>query len=169
MKKIEFKTVDGETISIDPATVTAMAPGINEASTRLTTEDDDVVVLGSELEVAAKLQINPLDYIKEGDDDESIEELIEEGEAILEKPVPTEEVVENAEQEVASEETPATGDAEKNIEESSSNGEGAPVSDPTDNTSSDHGSADGVETDATTDNAEASASPKKTTSRKASK
>ncbi|WJM25953.1 hypothetical protein QUC32_03050 [Novosphingobium resinovorum] len=43
-------------------------------------DGEEIVVVASELEIAADLGLNPLDYVDPEDDDESLEEVVDEEE-----------------------------------------------------------------------------------------
>jgi hypothetical protein len=73
-----FETPDGEDIEIDSENVVHLRPGPAPETTLIELEDgEEIVVVATELEVAAELELNPLEVIDPEDDDESIEELVE--------------------------------------------------------------------------------------------
>jgi hypothetical protein len=75
-----FETPDGEDVEIDSDDVVHIKPGPEPATTLIELEDgEEIVVVASELEVAAELELNPLEVIDPEDDDESIEALVDEG------------------------------------------------------------------------------------------
>jgi len=79
MGKATFETPDGDDIEVDSDEVVHLAEGEEEETTVIELEDgSEVTVVATELEVAASLGLNPLEYIDPEDDDESIEELIDE-------------------------------------------------------------------------------------------
>ncbi|MFC0205865.1 hypothetical protein [Novosphingobium soli] len=81
MPKAMFETPDGEEVEIDSEDVVHLAPGDEEETTIVELDDgEEVVVVATQLEVAADLGLNPLEFIDAEDDDESIEGLIEEEE-----------------------------------------------------------------------------------------
>lgn len=74
-----FETTDGEEIEIDGDEVVRLAPGAQPETTLIELEDgDEITVVATELEVAAELGLNPLEYIDPEDDDASIEGLVDE-------------------------------------------------------------------------------------------
>ena len=78
MGKATFETLDGEEIELNSEEVIHLAQGAEEETTLIELEDgSEVTVVATELEVAAELGLNPLEYI-DPDDDESIEELVDE-------------------------------------------------------------------------------------------
>jgi len=79
MGKATFETPDGEDVEIDSDDVVHLGQGKEEETTLIELEDgNEVTVVATELEVAAELGLNPLEYIDPEDDDESIEELVDE-------------------------------------------------------------------------------------------
>lgn len=79
MGKATFETPDGEDVEIDSDDVVHLGQGKEEETTLIELEDgSEVTVVATELEVAAELGLNPLEYIDPEDDDESIEELVDE-------------------------------------------------------------------------------------------
>jgi hypothetical protein len=79
MPKATFETPDGDDIEIDSDDFVHMQPGVEPETTVIELVDgDEVTVVATELEVAAELGLNPLEYIDPEDDDESIEALVEE-------------------------------------------------------------------------------------------
>ena len=78
MARANFDTPDGEDIDIDSDDVVQLAPGEEEGTTVIELEDgSEVVVVATQVEVAAELGLNPLDYVDPEDDDESLEDLID--------------------------------------------------------------------------------------------
>ncbi|MFC3215773.1 MULTISPECIES: hypothetical protein [Novosphingobium] len=78
MPRATFETPDGEDVVIDPEDVVHLSAGEEPETTVIELEDgEEVVVVATELEVAADLGLNPLEYIDAEDDDESIESLVE--------------------------------------------------------------------------------------------
>lgn len=81
MTKATFESLDGEEIEIDSDDVVALSAGKVEETTLIELEDgEEVAVVATQLEVAAGLGLNPLDYIEPEDDDGSLEELGDDGE-----------------------------------------------------------------------------------------
>lgn len=81
MGKATFETPDGEDVEIDSDEVVHLGQGKEEETTLIELEDGtEVTVVATELEVAAELGLNPLEYIDPEDDDESIEGLVDEDE-----------------------------------------------------------------------------------------
>jgi len=79
MPRANFDTPDGEDIDIDSDDVVQLAPGEEEGTTVIELEDgSEVIVAATQLEVAAELGLNPLDYVDPEDDDESLEDLVDE-------------------------------------------------------------------------------------------
>jgi hypothetical protein len=79
MVRVNFDTPDGDDIDIDSEEVVRLTLGEEEGTTVIELEDGEVVVAATQLEVAAELGLNPLDYINAEDDDESIEGLVDDG------------------------------------------------------------------------------------------
>ena len=78
MARANFDTPDGEDIDIDSDDVVQLAAGEEEGTTVIELEDgSEVVVVATQVEVAAELGLNPLDYVDPEDDDESLEDLID--------------------------------------------------------------------------------------------
>lgn len=78
MPKATFETPDGDEVEIDSDNFVHMQPGEEPETTVIETEDgEEITVIATELEVAAELGLNPLDYVDPEDDDESIEELVD--------------------------------------------------------------------------------------------
>jgi len=78
MPRANFDTPDGEDIDIDSDEVTHLSLGQEEGTTVIELEDgSEVVVVATQLEVAAELGLDPLDYVDPDDDDESLEDLID--------------------------------------------------------------------------------------------
>ena len=81
MAKAKFETPDGDEIEVNSEDVVHLGEGKEEETTVIELDDgSEVVVLATELEVAAELGLNPLEYIDPEDDDASIEGLVEEDE-----------------------------------------------------------------------------------------
>ncbi|EIZ79849.1 hypothetical protein WSK_1525 [Novosphingobium sp. Rr 2-17] len=69
-----FETTDGEEIEIDSDDVVRLAAGRKSETTLIELEDgDEITVIATELEVAAELGLNPLEYIDGEADDEELE------------------------------------------------------------------------------------------------
>jgi hypothetical protein len=79
MVRVNFDTPDGDDIDIDSEEVVRLTLGEEEGTTVIELEDGEVTVAATQLEVAAELGLNPLDYINAEDDDESIEGLVDDG------------------------------------------------------------------------------------------
>jgi hypothetical protein len=79
MVRVNFDTPDGDDIDIDSEEVVRLTLGEEEGTTVIELEDGEVIVAATQLEVAAELGLNPLDYINAEDDDESIEGLVDDG------------------------------------------------------------------------------------------
>lgn len=78
MGKAMFETPDDEDVEVDSDEVVRLSPGKEEGTTVIELESEqEVVVIGTGLEVAADLGLNPLEYIDAEDDDESIEDFVE--------------------------------------------------------------------------------------------
>ena len=78
MPRANFDTPDGEDIDIDSDEVAHLSPGQEEGTTLIEMEDgSEIVVVATQLEVAAELGLNPLDYVDPEDDDESLEDLVD--------------------------------------------------------------------------------------------
>jgi hypothetical protein len=78
MARANFDTPDGEDIDIDSDDVVQLGAGEEEGTTVIELEDgSEVVVVATQIEVAAELGLNPLDYVDPEDDDESLEDLID--------------------------------------------------------------------------------------------
>ena len=116
MTKAKFKTLDSVEVEIDGKDVTSMSPGTNDASTRVVTKDEDFVILGTELEIAAALGFNPLDVVAPEDDDASIEELVEEGDEVL-KPVDTQHVLDEVKEQEAASDDEKSDEADESADE----------------------------------------------------
>lgn len=79
MSYATFETPDGEDVKIASEDVVRLGPGSEPETTTIELDDgEEVVVIATELEVAASLGLNPLEYIDAEDDDESIESLVDE-------------------------------------------------------------------------------------------
>jgi len=74
MAKATFETPEGEDVRVNSDDVAHIAAGREEETTIIELEDGtEVTVVATELEVAAELGLNPLEYI-DPEDDETIEE-----------------------------------------------------------------------------------------------
>ena len=81
MVRANFDTPDGEDVDIDSDDVVHLSAGEEEGTTIIELEDgEEIVVAATQLEVAAELGLNPLDYVDPDEDDESLEDLIDEEE-----------------------------------------------------------------------------------------
>ena len=79
--RANFDTPDGEDVDIDSEDVVHLSAGEDEGTTIIELEDgEEIVVAATQLEVAAELGLNPLDYVDPDEDDESLEDLIDEEE-----------------------------------------------------------------------------------------
>ena len=79
--RANFDTPDGEDVDIDSEDVVHLSAGEEEGTTIIELEDgEESVVAATQLEVAAELGLNPLDYVDPDEDDESLEDLIDEEE-----------------------------------------------------------------------------------------
>ena len=79
--RANFDTPDGEDVDIDSEDVVHLSAGEEEGTTIIELEDgEEIVVAATQLEVAAELGLNPLDYVDPDEDDESLEDLIDEDE-----------------------------------------------------------------------------------------
>ena len=78
MPRANFDTPDGEDIDIDSDDVVHLSLGQEEGTTLIEMEDgSEILVVATQLEVAAELGLNPLDYVDPEDDDESLEDLVD--------------------------------------------------------------------------------------------
>jgi hypothetical protein len=78
MPKATFENVDGDDVEIDSDDVVHLAAGEEPEVTIIELENgDQIEVVATELEVAAELGLNPLEYVDVEDDDESIEGMVE--------------------------------------------------------------------------------------------
>ena len=78
MPKATFENVDGDDVEIDSDDVVHLAAGEEPEVTVIELENgDQIEVVATELEVAAELGLNPLEYVDAEDDDESIEGMVE--------------------------------------------------------------------------------------------
>jgi hypothetical protein len=78
MPRANFDMPDGEDIDIDSDDVVHLLLGPEEGTTLIEMEDgSEIVVVATQLEVAAELGLNPLDYVDPEDDDESLEDLVD--------------------------------------------------------------------------------------------
>ena len=78
MPRANFETPDGDDIDIDSDEVVNLSSGQEEGTTLIELEDgSEVLVVATQLEVAAELGLNPLDYVDPEDDDESLEDLVD--------------------------------------------------------------------------------------------
>ena len=81
MVRANFDTPEGEDVDIDSEDVVHLSAGEEEGTTIIELEDgEEIVVAATQLEVAAELGLNPLDYVDPDEDDESLEDLIDEDE-----------------------------------------------------------------------------------------
>jgi hypothetical protein len=79
MARASFETPDGDDIEIDPDEVVQIGAGAEPGTTVIELEDgSEVVVVATQLEAAAELGLNPLDYVEPEDDDELLEEIVDE-------------------------------------------------------------------------------------------
>lgn len=78
VQKATFETPDGDDIEIDADSLASMRAGAEPETTIIELDDgDEITVVATELEVAAELGLNPLDYVDPEDDDETLEALVE--------------------------------------------------------------------------------------------
>ena len=78
MAQATFETPDGEDVEVDSDEVIHLKAGPEPGTTLIELEDgDEIVVVATEIEVAAELELNPLEVIDPEDDDESIEALVD--------------------------------------------------------------------------------------------
>ncbi|TCU53759.1 hypothetical protein EDF58_1109 [Novosphingobium sp. PhB57] len=78
MPKATFENVDGDDVEIDSDDVVHLAAGEEPEVTIIELENgDQIEVVATEVEVAAELGLNPLEYVDVEDDDESIEGMVE--------------------------------------------------------------------------------------------
>ena len=81
MPRATFEMPEGDDVEIDAEDVAHLSTGEEPGTTVIELEDgEEVTVLGTQLEVAAELGLDPLEYVEPEDDDESIEDLVEEEE-----------------------------------------------------------------------------------------
>jgi hypothetical protein len=79
MATANFDTIEGDDIDIDADDVVSISRGEEEGTCVIELEDGtEVTVAATQLEVAAELGLNPLDFVDPEDDDESLEDLVEE-------------------------------------------------------------------------------------------
>ena len=79
MPRASFETVDEEDVEIDSEDVVQLGLGDEEGTTLIELEDGtEVVVVATQLEVAADLGLDPLEFVSPEDDDESLEDLVDE-------------------------------------------------------------------------------------------
>jgi len=79
MPRANFDTPDGEDIDIDSDEVVHLSLGREEGTTLIEMDDgSEIMVVATQVEVAAELGLNPLDYVDPEDDDESLEDLVDE-------------------------------------------------------------------------------------------
>ena len=77
MPTASFETPDADDVDIDSDEVVQLTPGEEEGTTVIELEDgSEVIVVATQLEVAAELGLNPLEYVSP-EDDESLEDLVE--------------------------------------------------------------------------------------------
>ncbi len=73
-----FETPDGEEVEIDSDDVIHVRLGPDPDTTLIEMEDgDEIIVVASQIEVAAELELNPLEVVDPEEDDESIEALVD--------------------------------------------------------------------------------------------
>lgn len=78
MPTASFETPDADDVDVDSDEVVQLTPGEEEGTTVIELEDgSEVIVVATQLEVAAELGLNPLEYVSPEDDDESLEDLVE--------------------------------------------------------------------------------------------
>lgn len=78
MPTASFETPDADDVDIDSDEVVQLTLGEEEGTTVIELEDgSEVIVVATQLEVAAELGLNPLEYVSPEDDDESLEDLVE--------------------------------------------------------------------------------------------
>lgn len=79
MVRANFDTLDGEDIDVDSDDVVQLTAGEEDGTTVIELQDgEEIVVAATQLEVAAELGLNPLDYVDVDEDDETLEDLVEE-------------------------------------------------------------------------------------------
>jgi hypothetical protein len=79
MARASFETPDGDDVEIDSDEVVDVSKGEEEGTTVIELEDgSEVVVVATQLEVAADLELDPLDYVEPDDDDEPPEDIADE-------------------------------------------------------------------------------------------
>lgn len=77
-EKATFETPDGDEVEIDADDFFRMRAGEEPETTIIELEDgEEITVVATEVEVAAELGLNPLEFVDPEDDDESIEALVE--------------------------------------------------------------------------------------------
>lgn len=78
MPTASFETPDADDVDIDSDEVVQLTLGEEEGTTVIELEDgSEVIVVATQLEVAAELGLNPLEHVSPEDDDESLEDLVE--------------------------------------------------------------------------------------------
>jgi len=81
MTTATFETPDGDDIKIDGDEVVQLTVGQEDETTVIELDNgDEVTVVATQLEVAAALGLNPLEFVDQDDDDESLERLVDEEE-----------------------------------------------------------------------------------------
>jgi hypothetical protein len=76
MARASFETPDGDDVEIDSDEVVDVSKGKEEGTTVIELEDgSEVVVVATQLEVAADLELDPLDYVEPDDDDEPLDDI----------------------------------------------------------------------------------------------
>ena len=79
MPQATFDTPDDDEIEIDSEEVVRLGLGEEEGTTVIELEDgSEVTVIATQLEVAAELGLDPLEFVDPEDDDESLEDLVDE-------------------------------------------------------------------------------------------
>jgi hypothetical protein len=80
MPRANFDTPDGEDIDIESEEVVQLLPGEEVGTTVIELEDgSEVIVVATQLEVAAELGLDPLEYVSLEDDDDSLDDLEDAG------------------------------------------------------------------------------------------
>ncbi|WP_121120137.1 hypothetical protein [Croceibacterium ferulae] len=78
MPRANFDTPDGEDMDINSEEVVHLSLGKYEGTTLIEMEDGgEIVVIATQLEVAAELGLNPLDFVYPEDDDEPLEDFVD--------------------------------------------------------------------------------------------
>jgi hypothetical protein len=80
MPRANFDTPDDEDIDIESEEVVQLLPGEEVGTTVIELEDgSEVIVVATQLEVAAELGLDPLEYVSLEDDDDSLDDLEDAG------------------------------------------------------------------------------------------